>query len=235
MSRAPGPRERSPWRLASPTASAGRPIRAIGPAAVGAAIRVPALMAMAWLLAGLPLLLSVTSRHAHAGDLAAASIMLVTSGCAGSPVRGLLAARGRSRAGADTLVDHRCSHCGGGRVRRRPADYHSQLIIVSVTRLPTSSSATGSRRRIAAHPAERRGVRRHAIAHLRQLRLLPGRPRHRAPVHGRAADDSSRSHSGSAAPGAALRFGAVLGRMRVLTFGGLVGRLVGPRWAPLGR
>ena len=94
----------------------------------------------------------------------------------------------RSRA-PHAAVDARRPRRGGPRVRHRPGGLSLPVnhrdarpcVLHAVRGLDLEA-------RVAADPAAGRGVRRGAGDHFRQCRVLPGRPRDRAAVHGRAAD-----------------------------------------------
>jgi hypothetical protein len=197
----------------------------------------PALLATAWLLAGLPLLLighfSPLLMGLIAGPLAAALVVLGFRWISG-PAQGLLAARGAAAArtpwwvlvalvvvalafGVDQLV------------------YHSQQIIV--VRDPASYIQFGNW--IARHgslpiPADGAAfggytplVYFHSpayyqVGHGIVPQFMAGLPMALAPAFWLGGVT------------AATAMGALLGACGVFVAGGLVGRLVGPRWAPLG-
>jgi hypothetical protein len=140
---------------------------------------------------------------------------------------------------------------GAGRARPTPRWVLWSLVAISVafglssrrlttpsssscswTRRRTCSSATGSPARVAADPAGRRGLRRHATgvtyasAAFYQVgnsivpQFMAGLPMLLSPA------------SGPGGIRTALLAAPVLGALGIFTFGGLVARLVGPRWAP---
>ena len=152
----------------------------------------PALLVMAWLLAGLPLLLAgvFTPVLMLVLSVPLAAVLLVLGlrwlparwperacrrrpGQAGTPWWAVVAVIAVAVAfGVDQMI------------------YHSQQIIV--TRDPASYIQFANW--ISQHgslpiPQDAGGVRRHPqVLHVRQLRLLPGRPNRRAAVHGGPAD-----------------------------------------------
>ena len=91
-----------------------------------------------------------------------------------------------------------------------------------------------SRARVAADPAERRGLRPRAGDHLRERRVLPGRQHTSCPSSWPGCRCCSPLGFWAGGARLAVFWAPVLGALAVFTFGGLVARLVGPRWAPLG-
>ena len=197
----------------------------------------PALLAMAWLLAGLPLLLAgrFTPVLMLRGVGAAGGRAARGSACAGSPAGGQSAAAARPEQartpwwavagvvavaaafGVDQLI------------------YHSQQIIV-----PARPGVLYPVReldrppRLAADPAGPGRVRRHPpAAPLRQPRLLPGRHHRGAAVHGGPADGRSRPGSGPGGTARRWPSGRCSGRARCSPSAAWPPGSPGPRWAPL--
>ena len=197
----------------------------------------PALLAMAWLLAGLPLLLLglFTPVLTLVVSLPLAAV-LVTAAVRWSPSRslGLLAARGAAAAatpwwviaalvavavafGVDQLIYHAQEII----VFRDPASYiqfsnwiakHGSLPI------PQDSAAFGGYHHFVTYGSAAFYQRGNSII----PQFMAGLPMVLAPAF----------WIGGVT--AASATGALLGACGVLVFGGLVGRLVGPRWAPVG-
>lgn len=197
----------------------------------------PTLLATAWLLAGLPLLLighfSALLMGVIAGPLAAALVILGYRWITG-PAQGLLAARGAAAArtpwwvvvalvavavgfGVDQLIYHSQQII----VVRDPASYiqfgnwiarHGSLPI------PANGAAFGGYSKLIYFhsPAY------YQVGHTIVPQFMAGLPMMLAPAFWLGGVT------------AATAMGALLGACGVFVAGGLVGRLVGPRWAPLG-
>jgi hypothetical protein len=197
----------------------------------------PTLLAIAWLLAGLPLLLLglFTPVLMLVASLPLA-VVLVAAGMRwiSGPSPGLLAARGAASASTPWWViaalvavavafgiDQLIYHSQQILVFRDPASYiqfgnwiakHGSLPI------PQDTAAFGGYHHWVAYGSAAFYQRGHSIV----PQFMAGLPMVLAPAFWLGGVT------------AASAMGALLGACGVLAFGGLVGRLVGPRWAPLG-
>src|SRR5215475_6402209 len=197
----------------------------------------PALLAVAWLLAGLPLLLiryfSPVSMAITATPLAIVLVVLGYRWIDG-PAQGLLAARGAAPARTPWWViialvavavafglDQFAYHSQQIIINRDPASYiqfgnwisrHGSLPI------PADGAAFGGYR----PSLHFSSTAFYQVGHTIVPQFMAGLPMMLAPAF----------WLGGISAAAAM--GALLGACGVLVAGGLVGRLVGPRWAPLG-
>lgn len=198
---------------------------------------IPALLAVAWLLAGLPLLLLglFTPVLMLVVSLPLA-VVLVTAGMRWSPSRslGLLAARGVEAAATPWWVlaalvavavafgiDQLIYHSQEILVFRDPAAYiqfGSWIAKHGSLPIPQDSAAFGGYHHLLVYGGAAFYQRGHSII----PQFMAGWPMMLAPAFWLGGIT------------AASATGALLGACGVLVFGGLVGRLVGPRWAPLG-
>ena len=191
---------------------------------------------MAWLLAGLPLLLLGAFTPGLmlllSVPLAASLALLAVRWMPGRP--GLLAGLGQAPARTPwwTVAALVAVAVAFGVDQ---AVYHSQQIIVQ--RDPASYIQFGTW--IASHgslpiPKDTAAFGgAHGLLSFYGPAFHPVGPVHRAAVHGRPAD-APRGRVLAGGAGLAVAAGALIGACGVLALGGLVARLVGPRWAPLG-
>jgi hypothetical protein len=197
----------------------------------------PALIAAAWLLSGLPLLLAGHFTPLLTGIIAGPlALVLVTLGSRwiSGPAPGLLAARGEAPARTPWWViaaliavavafgmDQLAYHSQQIIISRDPASYaqfgywiakHGSLPI------PADGAAFGGYSRVLSFQSPAF----YQVGHTIVPQFMAGLPIMLAPALWLGGIT------------AASAMGALLGACGVLALGGLVGRLVGPRWAPLG-
>jgi hypothetical protein len=197
----------------------------------------PALLAMAWLLAGLPLLLighfTPLLMALTAGPLAAVLVILGYRWITG-PAQGLLAARGAAPARTPWWViialiaiavafgiDQLAYHSQQIIVNRDPASYSQFAVWIArhgSLPIPADGAAFGgySNAVFFHSPAF------YQVGHTLVPQFMAGEPITLAPAYWLGGLS------------AVTAMGALLGACGVLAAGGLVARLVGPRWAPLG-
>jgi len=197
----------------------------------------PTLLAMAWLLAGLPLLLighfTPLLMALIAGPLAVVMVILGFRWISG-PAQGLLAARGAAAARTPWWViialvavavafglDQLAYHSQQIIVNRDPASYSQFAIWIAKhgsLPIPADGAAFGgySNAIFFNSPAF------YQVGHTLVPQFMAGEPMTIAPAYWLGGLN------------AVTAMGALLGACGVLVAGGLVGRLVGPRWAPLG-
>jgi hypothetical protein len=197
----------------------------------------PALLAMAWLLAGLPLLLighfTPLLMALTAGPLAAVLVILGYRWITG-PAQGLLAARGAAPARTPWWViialiaiavafgiDQLAYHSQQIIVNRDPASYSQFAVWIArhgSLPIPADGAAFGgySNAVFFHSPAF------YQVGHTLVPQFMAGEPITLAPAYWLGGLS------------AVTAMGSLLGACGVLAAGGLVARLVGPRWAPLG-
>lgn len=197
----------------------------------------PTLLAMALLLAGLPLLLighfTPLLMAVIAGPLAVLLVILGFRWISG-PAQGLLAARGAAPARTPWWViialvavavafglDQLAFHSQQIIINRDPASYTQFAVWIAKhgsLPIPADGAAFGgySKAIYFNSPAF------YQVGHTLVPQFMAGEPMTLAPAYWLGGLS------------AVTAMGALLGACGVLTAGGLVGRLVGPRWAPLG-